>query len=84
MVLVGPGNSYLKPEPLGICLAIGSWNFPLFTLLAHVTNAIAAGNVVIAKPSEMAPYCSNMVKRLFNKYMDSNCYRVVEGNVKTI
>jgi aldehyde dehydrogenase (NAD+) len=31
--LVGPGSSYVKPEPLGLSLVVGAWNYPLFTLL---------------------------------------------------
>lgn len=84
MILLGPGSSYVKPEPLGVSLVIGSWNYPFFTFLCHAINTIAAGNVMIGKPSEMSVYSSNTIKKLFDKYMDQSCYRIVEGNVKTI
>lgn len=84
LIMVGPGNSYIKPEPLGIALVIGSWNYPFFTFIAHAANTIAAGNVMIGKPSEVSAYSSNAIKKLINGYLDQKCYRVIEGNVKTI
>lgn len=69
------------PEPLGVTLVIGSWNYPLFTSLCPLATAIAAGNCVILKPSEMTPNSSNMIRILFEKYLDPSCYRVIEGGV---
>ncbi len=50
-----PGKSYLKPEPYGVALVIGSWNYPLATSIGPAAMAIAAGNCVVLKPSELAP-----------------------------
>lgn len=65
-----PGKSYLKPEPYGVALVIGSWNYPLNTLIGPAATAIAAGNAVILKPSELAPNCSILVAKLFERYLD--------------
>lgn len=46
-----------------------------------VIGAIAAGNVVVLKPSELAPVSSALLARLFPKYLDSSAIRVVEGAV---
>lgn len=69
-MLVGPAFSYIKPEPFGVALVISAWNYPVYTALPPVASAIAAGNCVVLKPSEMAPHTSNVLKALFEKYLD--------------
>ncbi len=51
-----PGISYIMPEPLplGSTLVIGAWNYPLLLSMHPVVPAIAAGNTVIMKPSELS------------------------------
>jgi len=46
---------------LGLVLVCSSWNFPIYTALPPVACAISDGNTVILKPSEMAPYSSNLI-----------------------
>ncbi len=53
-----PGKSWIQPEPLGVVLIIGAWNYPLQLTMAGAAAAIAAGNCVIIKPSELAPATS--------------------------
>jgi aldehyde dehydrogenase (NAD+) len=79
---VGPARSRIVYEPLGCVLIIGSWNYPLFTTLIPLVNAIAAGNVAIIKPSELAPHSSNIMKKLIFKWLDSNCFVPVEGKIE--
>mmetsp|Transcript_44750 Transcript_44750/g.51697 ORF Transcript_44750/g.51697 Transcript_44750/m.51697 type:complete len:527 (+) Transcript_44750:48-1628(+) len=81
-VPLGPAKSYIVPEPYGVCLVLSAWNYPLVTLIPPVATAIAAGNCVIAKPSEMAPHTSKVMLELFEKYLDKDCYRVIEGQVQ--
>ena len=69
-LMLGPGDSYLQKEPLGIVAVLGSWNYPLATLIGPVISAIAAGNCVLLKPSEMAPWTAKSVKQLFARFMD--------------
>lgn len=76
-----PGKSWLQPEPLGVVLIIGAWNYPLQLTLAGAAAAIAAGNCVVLKPSELAPATSALTARLVPKYLDSGCIKVVEGSV---
>jgi len=52
------GTSTIVPEPLGVALIIGTWNYPVQLLLAPAIGAIAAGNCAILKPSELAPTTS--------------------------
>lgn len=81
-LLVGPADSYILPEPFGVTLVIGAWNYPSATTIAPAASAIAAGNCVALKPSEMAPHNSNVMKALFEKYLDKDCYTVIEGQVE--
>lgn len=78
--LVGqPGKSWIQPEPLGVVLVIGAWNYPLQLTLAGVAAAIAAGNCVVMKPSELAPQTSRLIATLVPEYLDARAIRVVEG-----
>jgi len=79
---IGPAKSYLLPEPLGVVLIIGSWNYPISLTIPYAASAIAAGNCVILKTSELAPHSSQVVAEIFEKYLDKECYRVIEGKVE--
>jgi len=68
-------------EPYGVVLVLGAWNYPLQLALKPVAGAIAAGNAVILKPSEMAPASSRLMAKLMAEYLDESLYRVVEGGV---
>lgn len=76
-----PGKSWLQPEPLGVVLIIGAWNYPLQLTLAGMAAAIAAGNCVVLKPSELAPATSALTAKLVAEYLDSACIKVVEGAI---
>lgn len=56
------------------------WNYPLQLLLAPLVGALAAGNTVVLKPSELAPETSALAARLFAQYMDPRAVSVVEGD----
>ena len=77
-----PGTSYIMPEPLGNTLVIGAWNYPFLLSMHPVVSAIAAGNTVIMKPSELALNTSNVMAKLINENFDSKFCHVVEGGVK--
>lgn len=68
--VIGPGNSKIVYEPLGVVLVIAAWNYPLYTAIPPMAAAIAAGNCVILKPSEMSPHSSNVLKKLVTTYLD--------------
>ncbi len=76
-----PGKSWLQPEPLGVVLIIGAWNYPLQLTLAGLAAAIAAGNCAVIKPSELAPKTSAITAQLVAEYLDNDCIKVVEGSV---
>jgi aldehyde dehydrogenase (NAD+) len=76
-----PAKSYIIPEPLGTCLVIGAWNYPYQTSLAPVVAAIAAGNTVILKPSELPSATSSIMAKLINEAFDPRIFKVIEGSV---
>ena len=67
-------------DPYGVVLIIGAWNYPLQLTLLPVIGAIAAGNCVIIKPSEVAPETAKLIASLIPKYLDqvSNIYTNVK------
>jgi aldehyde dehydrogenase (NAD+) len=76
-----PGKSYLVPEPLGICLVIGAWNYPIQLSFAPAIAALAAGNTVILKPSELAANSAQCIAELVAQYFDPQLFAVVLGGV---
>lgn len=75
------GKSYVRQEPKGVILIIGPWNFPIELILHPLVAAIAAGCPVVMKPSEVASNCAALITRLIEKYLDPECFRVVNGAV---
>ena len=76
-----PGKATIIPEPLGVALVIAPWNYPVQLLVLPMAAAIAAGNAVVAKPSELAPATSAALARLVPRYLDERVVSVVEGAV---
>ncbi|AFZ29059.1 Aldehyde Dehydrogenase [Gloeocapsa sp. PCC 7428] len=76
-----PGAGYIYPGPLGVVLIIGPWNYPFQLVIAPLIGAIAAGNCVIVKPSEIAPNTSAVVSQIIQKYFDPSYIAVVEGGI---
>ncbi len=76
-----PAKSYILPEPYGVSLIIGAWNYPYQLSLAPVIPAIAAGNTVILKPSELPTHTSAAMAKMINENFDPEFFKVVEGGV---
>ncbi|MEB3071874.1 aldehyde dehydrogenase family protein [[Mycobacterium] vasticus] len=75
-----PGRGWVEYEPYGTVLIIGAWNYPIYLLLAPAVGAIAAGNTVVLKPSELAPASSALMAELVPRYLDPEAIAVVEGD----
>ena len=76
-----PAKAWTEPQPLGVVLIIAPWNYPLQLLLAPAVAALAAGNAMVLKPSELAPATSAAVAELVPRYLDADAVAVVEGGV---
>jgi aldehyde dehydrogenase (NAD+) len=74
-----PGRAQTVPEPLGAVLVIAPWNYPVRCLVLPLAFALAAGNTVAVKPSELAPATSAALARLLPSYLDEAAVAVVEG-----
>lgn len=58
-------------DPYGVVLVMGAWNYPMQLTLLPVGAAIAAGNCVIVKPSEVAPATAKFIADTLPKYIDN-------------
>lgn len=74
---------YVKHEPLGTVLIMGAWNYPLLLSLQPFAGAIAAGNCVILKMSEHSPNTGKILSNLFSRYLETDCYKVVNCDLPT-
>ncbi|MFE9029670.1 aldehyde dehydrogenase family protein [Streptomyces iakyrus] len=79
--LGGDVSVWTQHDPLGVVLVIAPWNYPAQLLLAPVVGALASGNAVVAKPSELSPATSAVLARLLPAYLDTDAVAVVEGGV---
>jgi aldehyde dehydrogenase (NAD+) len=75
-----PGRGWVEYEPYGTVLIIGAWNFPFVLTLGPAIGAIAAGNAVVLKPSEVAPASSRVMAELVPQYLDTDAIAVIEGD----
>ncbi len=75
-----PGRGWIQYEPFGTVLIIGAWNYPFYLTLGPAVGAIAAGNAVVLKPSEIAPASSRLMAELVPRYLDGDAIAVVEGD----
>ena len=69
-----PSSSYVLHEPLGVVLIIGPWNYPLQLLLIPFVGAIAGGNCVVLKPSELAPATATVIEKIIAENFRMNIY----------
>ncbi|MEV0634012.1 aldehyde dehydrogenase family protein [Streptomyces sp. NPDC050619] len=75
-------TAYTTYDPLGVVLVIAPWNFPLHLLIDPIIGALAAGNTVVAKPSEISVHTSAVASRLLREYFDADVLTVVEGGAE--
>ncbi len=77
-------RGWLLYEPLGVVALISPWNFPLGIPLTQAAFAVAVGNAVVAKPSELTPLSGAWVERLFREVgAPQGLVRVVQGPAAT-
>jgi aldehyde dehydrogenase (NAD+) len=81
-VVLQPGRASVVCEPLGVALVIAPWNYPVQLLALPMAAAIAAGNAVAGKPSELAPATSAVLARLVPRFLDPEAVAIVEGGAE--
>ncbi|MCI1832333.1 MAG: aldehyde dehydrogenase family protein [Bifidobacterium sp.] len=82
-ILMQPARTWTHARPQGVVLVISPWNYPLLLSLQPMVDAIAAGNCVCLKPSELAPQTSRLLAELVPRYLDPRAVAVVEGDAGT-
>lgn len=75
-----PSKSFILPEPLGVVLIISPWNYPFQLLFTPLAGALAAGNCVVMKPSELAPATSAIMKKIIEENFDERYILYCEGD----
>ncbi|WP_205699644.1 succinic semialdehyde dehydrogenase [Conexibacter sp. SYSU D00693] len=74
----------LRHRPIGVVGVIGPWNFPLTNSFGDVIPALAAGNSVVLKPSEVTPLTSQLMARMLRECgLPEDVFQVVTGDGET-
>ncbi|KAG6921583.1 aldehyde dehydrogenase 3 family, member B1, partial [Chelydra serpentina] len=63
-------TAFIRKEPYGVVLIIGPWNYPLQLIMVPLVGAIAAGNCVIIKPSEISSSTEKLLAETLPSYLD--------------
>ncbi|WP_314688835.1 aldehyde dehydrogenase family protein, partial [uncultured Bifidobacterium sp.] len=77
--LLQPAAGWTVAEPKGVALVISPWNYPVLLSLEPMADAIAAGNCVCLKPSELSPRTSAVLSELVKRYLDPRAFAVIQG-----
>jgi len=75
-------TSYIYAQPYGVALIISPWNYPFQLAIAPLVGAIAAGNCVVIKPSELAPHTSGIIHKLITTTFEQQHVAVIEGGIE--
>jgi len=78
-----PASSYITFEPKGNVLIMAPWNYPFQLVFVPLIGAIAAGNTVLVKPSEISVATAKAIKKMLNHAFESNYIEVVIGGPET-
>lgn len=78
-----PSSDYIYHEPYGTTLIIAPWNYPFQLAMSPLIGAISAGNTVVLKPSELAPFTSELLENILKKVFKDEFVCVIQGGVET-
>lgn len=79
-----PGKSFIYHEPLGVVLIIAPWNYPFQLLFMPLIGAIAAGNCVVLKPSELASATEKVMGKILQEVFNPNYILYAPGDGATV
>lgn len=74
-------RSFIQYEAKGVVLVLAPWNYPFSLLINPLVAAIAAGNCVMARPSEKTPHTAEILKEIVEKVFPANTAKVVIGEI---
>ncbi|KAM5183503.1 aldehyde dehydrogenase family 3 member B1 isoform 2-T4 [Callospermophilus lateralis] len=72
-------SAFIRKEPFGLVLIVAPWNYPLNLTLVPLVGAIAAGNCVVLKPSEISKSVEKVLAEVLPRYLDQSCLAVALG-----
>uniref|UniRef100_A0A452SGQ0 Aldehyde dehydrogenase n=1 Tax=Ursus americanus TaxID=9643 RepID=A0A452SGQ0_URSAM len=72
-------SAFIRKEPFGLVLIIAPWNYPVNLTLVPLVGALAAGNCVVLKPSELSKGTEKVLAEVLPQYLDQSCFAVVLG-----
>lgn len=75
-----PSSSFIYPEPRGVSLIIGPWNYPFQLVMIPLVGSMAAGNCTVLKPSEWAVHTMALIQKIISSCFSENYIRVIEGD----
>lgn len=75
-------TSEVHYQPYGNVLVLSPWNYPVQLTLTPAIGALAAGNTVVAKPSEFAPASATLMEKIINENFPPEVFRIVTGGVE--
>lgn len=81
-ILNFPSTDYIYKEPYGKVLVIAPWNYPFQLAFCPLVAAVAAGNQVVVKPSELTPNTSKIVAKIIRETFDENHVKAIEGGIE--
>ncbi|MEM8665308.1 MAG: betaine-aldehyde dehydrogenase, partial [Pseudomonadota bacterium] len=80
MIPLGADFAYTRREPLGVCAGIGAWNYPIQIAAWKAAPALACGNAMVFKPSEMTPLSALKLAEIFVEAgLPAGLFSVVQG-----
>ncbi len=79
-----PAKASVVRQPLGVVAVVSPWNYPVNLALAPAVGALAAGNTVVLKPSELAPATSRALAELVDRRLGPGAIAVVEGGASVV
>ena len=77
-----PAKGRVIPQALGVVGVIAPWNFPIYLSISPAAAALAAGNQVMLKPSEITPRTSQLLHNLITETFEPEVFSVVLGDAK--
>jgi len=81
LVLLGT-RSWITYEPKGVCLIMSPWNYPINLTFSPLVAAIAAGNTVIIKPSEISSHCSAVMQTIIDDLFEEQEVAMIQGDAQ--
>jgi len=80
-MLTFPASDYIYKEPYGVVLVIAPWNYPFILAIEPLMMAIAAGNTVVVKPSELTSNTSKLVTEIIESVFKQEYVASIEGGI---